>query len=122
MAKISEKPMSAAEIREALATLEQTREALIGQMTSMSAEDRIKMLAEAQPKVLPGTKEMEALLQAGYPDMSVEKAKRVIKERQENPHLWPYEVVERAEAFLAAYNAKPVVTQTRAGWKRTRAD
>lgn len=60
-------------------------------------------------KIRPGTKEMEAMLQTGYPDMSVEKAKAIIKERKDNPALWPYEVMERAEAFLAAYSAAPVV-------------
>lgn len=59
-------------------------------------------------RIKPGTPEMEAILQTGYPDMSVEKAKTIIKERKENPALWPYEVMERAEAFLAAYNAKPI--------------
>jgi hypothetical protein len=63
--------------------------------------------------IKPGTPEMEALLQAGYPDMSVDKAKRIIKERQERPELWPYAMLERAEAFLAAYNAKPTAVSTR---------
>jgi hypothetical protein len=64
-------------------------------------------------RIKPGTPEMEALLQAGYPDMSVDKAKRIIKERQERPELWPYAMLERAEAFLAAYNAKPIAVSTR---------
>ncbi len=63
-------------------------------------------------KIKPGTPEMEALLQAGYPDMSVAKAKTIIKERKERPELWPYEMLERAEAFLAAYEATPVAVST----------
>jgi hypothetical protein len=63
--------------------------------------------------IKPGTPEMEALLQAGYPDMSVAKAQQIIKERKDNPALWPYEVMERAEAFLAAYNAKPIAVSTK---------
>jgi len=63
-------------------------------------------------KVKPGTPEMEALLQAGYPDMSVAKAKLIIKERKERPELWPYEMLERAEAFLAAYEASPIAVST----------
>ena len=63
--------------------------------------------------IKPGTPEMEALLQAGYPDMSVEKAKRIIEERQKRPELWPYAMLERAEAFLAAYSAKPIAVSTR---------
>ena len=63
--------------------------------------------------IKPGTPEMEAMLQAGYPDMNVAKAKTIIKERKENPALWPYEVMERAEAFLAAYNTAPVAVSTK---------
>lgn len=69
-------------------------------------------------QIKPKTKEMEQFLQAGYPDMTVEKAKTIIKERKENPALWPYEMLERAEAFLAAWENAPVVTSTRPGWKR----
>ncbi len=71
------------------------------------------------PKIIqPGTVEMELMLQAGYPDMTVVKAKQIIKERTENPMLWPYSELQRAEAFLAAYNGKAQVISTRKGWKR----
>jgi hypothetical protein len=70
--------------------------------------------------IKPKTPQMEAYLQAGYPDMSVEKAKQIIKERRENPAMWPYEVLERAEAFLAAYESSPQVIATNPGWKRDR--
>jgi hypothetical protein len=76
-----------------------------------------------QPKdqtthIRPKTPEMEAFLKGGYPDMSVEKAKTIIKERKENPAMWPYEMLERAEAFLAAYESAPQVVSKRAPWKR----
>jgi len=64
--------------------------------------------------ILPNTKEMEAYLQIGYPDMSVEKANLIIKERRENPALWPYTMVEKAEAFLAAYSGTPIAVSTKA--------
>ena len=64
--------------------------------------------------ILPETKEMEAYLQIGYPDMSVEKAKTIIKERRENPALWPYTMVEKAEAFLAAYSSSPIAVSPKA--------
>lgn len=64
------------------------------------------------------TVERAALLQAGYPDMSVAKAQAIIKERSDNPQSWPYEQLERAQAFLAAYEAEPVVVATNPGWKR----
>jgi len=61
----------------------------------------------------PGSKELEALLQAGYPDLSKAKAERIIAERAKRPELWPYAMQERAEAFLAALNSVPVVVSTR---------
>jgi len=61
----------------------------------------------------PGSIELEALLQAGYPDMSRAKAERIIKERKANPALWPYEQLQRAEAFLAALFTAPVVVSTK---------
>ena len=72
-------------------------------------------MTETKPlqRILPGTPEMETLLQAGYPDMSVVKARRIIAERAKRPELWPYAMLERAEAFLAAYEAVPVAVCTR---------
>jgi len=69
-------------------------------------------------RILPGTPEMEAFLAAGYPGMTVEKAETIIKERQQNPQLWPYEVLEQAKAFLEAYRATPKVISNREMWKR----
>lgn len=71
-------------------------------------------------KIEPETKAMEAYLQAGYPDMTVEKAKTIIKERKENPASWPYEMLERAEAFLSAYENGSVAISTDPGWKRSK--
>jgi lauroyl/myristoyl acyltransferase len=81
-----------------------------------------EMLAEmAKRKIKPKSKEMEAYLQAGYPDMSVEKARTIMKERKENPASWPYEMLERAEAFLEAYEStSTVINSKRPGWRRTR--
>jgi len=74
----------------------------------------VKSNVNAQLKsILPKTKEMEAYLQVGYPDMSVEKAKTIIKERKETPGLWPYEMLEKAEAFLAAWEGSPIVVSTK---------
>jgi len=57
--------------------------------------------------IKPGTPAMESYLRIGYPDMTVEKAHLIIKERKENPQSWPYEMLERAQAFLAAYEQGP---------------
>jgi hypothetical protein len=71
--------------------------------------------------IAPGTPEMEHLLAIGYPRIgSVEKAETIIKERKERPELWPYELYEQAQAFLAAYKATPQVISTKPGLKRTR--
>ena len=76
------------------------------------------------PNIRPKTPQMESMLQAGYPDLSVAKAKLIIKERRETPALWPYEQLVRAEAFLAAYEGVPLeqqVISTRTGPARSQA-
>ncbi len=65
--------------------------------------------------IKPKTPEMEALLGVGYGGMTVEKAKTIIKERKEDPQLWPYSEYEKAVAFLAAYEAQARVISTRPG-------
>lgn len=72
-----------------------------------------KTLSTPTISIKPKTPEMEAHLQVGYPDMTVEKARAIIKERKENPAMWPYEMLERAEAFLAAYEGTPVAVSTK---------
>ncbi|CAK0779628.1 hypothetical protein CCP3SC15_6710003 [Gammaproteobacteria bacterium] len=71
-------------------------------------------------KILPGTPEMESLLAIGYPDIGTrKKAEAILKERKENPALWPYEVAQRAEAFLQALDATPKVIDTDPGIRST---
>jgi len=67
----------------------------------------------------PGSKELEALLAAGY-GMDKKKALTIIKERAENPLLWPYEELQKAEAFMAALNAEPEAVSRTPGWTRDR--
>ncbi len=69
----------------------------------------------------PGSKAHQALLESGY-GMTVEKAKQIIKERKENPLLWPYDLYEKAENMLAALNAKPQVIDQTPGWRRPHAE
>ncbi len=80
----------------------------------MAQSDKSKKnsLAEVS-RIAPKTPEMEAFLALGYGGMTVEKAKTIIRERKENPQLWPYEEVQKAEAFLAAYEGKPQVISKR---------
>jgi len=68
--------------------------------------------------IKPGTPEMAAYLEGGY-GMSLEKAQTIIEERPKNPALWPYEVYEKAQAFMAAYNATPEPVSTRKAWRLT---
>ena len=70
-------------------------------------------------RIQPGSEEMERFLGVGY-QMTKEEAERIIKERDKDPHLWPFEVYQKAKAFLAALDATPEVVSTRPGWKRTK--
>jgi hypothetical protein len=77
-------------------------------------------LTAPSKKILPGTPELEAHLSAGYPEIGTRaKAEMILKERKENPLLWPYTMVEKAEAFLAALDATGQVISTKPGYKRT---
>ena len=100
-----------------LGELEELRRELLGQLSNMSNDEKIKALEAAQPMVRHGTPEMEAFLQAGYPNMTVEKAQMIIEERKKKPELWPYEKVEEAEAFLAAYEGNDIIVSTRQPWR-----
>ena len=65
------------------------------------------VLNSSSAAIKPGTPAMESYLRVGYPDMTVEKANAIVKERKANPASWPYEMLEKAEAFLAAYEMGP---------------
>ena len=111
--------MSLTQIQSELGRLDELRAALIGQASAMTNDDKIKALEDAQPHVKPKTVEMEALLQAGY-GLTVKEAETIIKERDADPVHWPLEEYRKAQALLAAYNAKtPTPSSNRAGWHRT---
>ncbi|MBU0846490.1 DUF4054 domain-containing protein [Patescibacteria group bacterium] len=71
------------------------------------------------PKKMAQTPEFRSLLESGY-QMTIEKAETIIKERDAEPTRWPYELYEKAQALLAAWNASPRVISKRPGWKRQR--
>ena len=50
--------------------------------------------------------------------MTKEKAKLIIKERGEDPALWPYEMYEQATNFLAALSSTPRITAPNPAWRR----
>jgi hypothetical protein len=112
--------MSLAQIQAELGRLEQLRAALVHAAAGATDEDKIHALEAAQPHVNRKTPQMEALLQAGY-GMTVQEAQAIIKERDADPVRWPLEEYRKAQALLAAYNAKDLrPSSTRAGWRRTR--
>lgn len=75
--------------------------------------------AAQMPKKMAQTPEFQALLESGY-QMTLEEAKTIIKEREEEPTRWPYEEYKKAKALLAAWNAQPRVISKKPGWKRQR--
>lgn len=78
--------------------------------------DSIQALADAQPKIKPGSVEHEALLATGY-KMNKAEAQTIIKEYKANPASWPYAVLKNAQAFMEALGAKPQVISTRQPWR-----
>ena len=66
-----------------------------------------------------GSVDHGTLLTSGY-GMTKEEAEKIIAEREKDPQLWPFEMYQKARAFLAALKAKPEVISTRPGWKRKR--
>jgi len=66
-----------------------------------------KTTREMKPESIKhGTPEMEAFLAVGY-GMDLKKAQRIIAEREKDPHLWPYDMYEKAQAFIENYNGVP---------------
>lgn len=59
------------------------------------------------PVIEPGSKAHEQLLSVGYGGMTKAKAEAIIAERKKDSAAWPYEELEKAQAFLAALNAGP---------------
>ncbi len=81
-------------------------------------KDEIK--EEYLPKIKPGSPEMETFIAAGYPDIATkEHALELIKTRKENPAMVPWETEQRAKAFLAALDAKPIAIDPTPGQKGT---
>ena len=100
-------------IQQELTKLDTLREQLLAQAAQ---GDSIEALEKAQPKFEYGSKEHEALLSLGY-KMDKKKAETIVKERKVNPASWPYEMLEKAEAFLEALASKPIVISTRLPWR-----
>lgn len=94
-----------AQIRAKLAELEQLQAALAGKLARKSPEAHLQELADAQPKIVQGSKGHEALLTSGY-GITKEEAQQIIDEHTKDPRQWPFAETQKARAYLAALNAK----------------
>lgn len=68
-----------------------------------------------------GSPEHEQQLIGAY-NMNAEEARRIIKERDENPSTWPWDDYKRAQAFLEVFSTPNTVVATREGWKKKNLD
>lgn len=80
--------------------------------------ERPVRLDETVDRVPFGSKEHEQLIAIGYDGMTVAEAKKIVKERDEKPELWPWEEYKKAQAVIEANASTPIVVATRQGWKR----
>jgi hypothetical protein len=80
--------------------------------------DGIKALEKAQTVIKPGSKDHEALLSTGY-GMDKAEAGFIIKDVDTNGgnSRYPYKLYKKAQAFLEAFKAKPVVISTKPAWR-----
>jgi len=78
--------------------------------------EKIISANDVHQQIKPGTAAMAAYLEAGY-GMTLQEAETIVKERPDNPTLWPYEQYAKAQAMLAAYKAKPQVISTKQPWQ-----
>lgn len=65
-----------------------------------------------------GSKRHERILSPAYGGLTREAAEEIIKEREKDPQLWPYEKYDQAKKFLRALDTKPGVTSDKPAWKR----
>jgi hypothetical protein len=101
------------DLQKELQKVDELRAKLIAEIKE---KDHITALEEAQPMVKYGTEAHERLLETGY-GMTIAEAKTIIKERDEQPERWPLEEARKAQAMIAAYQAKPTVLSTRQPWR-----
>ena len=106
-------------LQQELKKLDELRSALFDKIEDErhDTDAQIRALEDAQPKIEFGSPEHAALLASGY-GMTIEDAKQIIKERDKDPRLWPFEKYQQAKAMLAAFNAKPsLIINTKQPWR-----
>ena len=95
--------------------------AAAGKKTGVVATPDVQTAFEATAaanRVEFGSVAHERILSPAYGGLSRVTAAQIIKEREADPHLWPWEKYQQAKKFLAVLNTKPGVTAKEPHWKR----
>ena len=74
-------------------------------------------LVDGVKPVKRNTPEMARLVESGYA-MSIEEAKRIMKDWADNAQSWPLDMVQKARGCIAAFETDPIVISQKPGWKR----
>lgn len=59
--------------------------------------------------VLPGSKELVALIASGYDGMTPKDADEILAARKADPQSFPYDMQKKAQAVIAANKTAPTV-------------
>jgi hypothetical protein len=111
------------EIPEAVrkAAEEAARRVIEAGATSLPADGEERSVREVLKEINMvefGSEAHERLLtRASGGKMNKAKAELIIKEREEKPELWPYDVYEQATDFLAALTTTPKPTAPNPAWR-----
>lgn len=114
MAQKSEVPEEVKAAAVAAAEREETKKAAATpeKMTVLEATAKANYVAY-------GSERHERILSAAYGKLTRKKAEQIIKEREADPHLWPWEKYQQAQDFLKALDSIPPITASKPHWKRT---
>lgn len=75
-------------------------------------------LVAARNYVEFGSEAHERRLSAAYDGLTREDAELIIKEREKDPHLWPWDKYQQAKRFLKELDGKPKPVSTKKHWTR----
>ena len=65
-----------------------------------------------------GSEAHEKLLSSAYGGLTRADAEQIIKEREKDPHLWPWDRYQQAKKFLKELDGKPQPVSTKPHWTR----
>lgn len=95
--------------------------AAAGKQTGVAATTNVQTAFEATAAanfIEFGSLAHERILSPAYGGLNRDMAKQIIKEREADPHLWPWEKYQQAKKFLAVLDSKPGITATQPHWNR----